>query len=71
MDGTIERIPIEIPGVKVEGTFNVKCFLDTLYNFRTMKQGVRVSARVTRLDGSGRKGRTMEEKHEKLCGTVE
>lgn len=47
MDGTIERIPIEIPGVKVVGTFNIKRFSEILYNFQTKKYGGIVSVKIT------------------------
>ncbi len=54
MGEPIERIPVEIPGVEVVGSFNIKRFFDTLYNFQTKKHGVEVSARVTLADESGR-----------------
>jgi len=52
MERAVERIPIEIPGVEIVGTFNVKCFFDTLYNFQTMKQGVKASVKITRPAGN-------------------
>ncbi len=47
MGKSVERVPLEIPGVEVVGTFPIKLFLDTMYNFRTKKESVTVSATVT------------------------
>ncbi len=46
MDGTIERIPIEIPGVKVVGDFPIKRFKEAIYNGAVRQYGAKLNVTI-------------------------
>jgi hypothetical protein len=44
--GSVERVPIEIPGVQVVGEFPIKRFLEIVYNAAAKQYGVKLTATV-------------------------
>ncbi len=42
----VERIPVHIPGVVVEGDFPIKRFLETIYNAAAKQYGVKLNATI-------------------------
>ena len=43
--GSVERVPIEIPGVQVVGEFPIKRFLEIVYNAAAKQYGVKLTDR--------------------------